>query len=60
EYQKENDLSQAGEESRFLFRGPSGAAFDIAVYYGRYGGIREMDSDVTERIGKKGDVDFFQ
>jgi len=44
---------------RFSFKGPLGAMFDIAVYYGRYSGIEELVSDVNKRIENKGDVDFF-
>jgi hypothetical protein len=44
---------------RFSFKGPSGALFDIAVYYGRYAGIQEMVGDINKRIGNKGEVDFF-
>jgi hypothetical protein len=44
---------------RFSFKGPNGAMFDIAVYYGRYAGLRELVSDVNRRIGNNGDADFF-
>jgi len=54
------ELADGDARDRFSFIGPSGAVFDIAVYYGRYAGIREMVSDVNKRIGNKGDVDFFR
>jgi hypothetical protein len=46
-------------KNRFSFQGPGGAMFDIAVYYNRYAGIRELVSDVNEIIGNKGEADFF-
>jgi len=54
------EFADGDARDRFSFQGPSGAVFDIAVYYGRYPGIREMVADVNKRIGNTGDVDFFR
>jgi hypothetical protein len=53
------EYTDGDARDRFSFRGPNGAMFDIAVYYGRYAGIRELAGDVNKRIENKGDVDFF-
>ena len=45
--------------NRFSFLGPSEAVFDLVVYNGSYGNIKELVDDVNRRIGNHGDVDFF-
>jgi len=46
--------------NRFSFLGPSEAVFDLVVYNGTYGNIRELVNDVNRRIENYGDVDFFE
>jgi len=45
--------------NRFSFLGPSESVFDLVVYNGTFGNIRELVNDVNRRIENYGDVDFF-
>jgi len=44
---------------RFSFKGPSDAMFDLLIYNGRFGTIRELITDINKRLGNSGEVDFF-
>jgi len=46
--------------NRFSFLGPSEAVFDLVVYDGAYGNMRELVDDVNRRIENYGDADFFE
>ena len=47
-------------KDRFSFSGPGGTMFDIVVYNGVYGSVKELAEDAAKRIGNRGDVDYFQ
>ncbi|GBU28856.1 hypothetical protein R84B8_02418 [Treponema sp. R8-4-B8] len=47
-------------KDRFSFKGPGGAMFDAAVYYGRYENLHDLMNDVNKSIGNKGDVDYYR
>ena len=45
---------------RFSFNGPGMAHFDIVVYSGVYGSIKELVDDVNRRLSNQGNSDFFK
>jgi len=44
----------------FSFSDPSGAQFDIRVYYGTYNSIQHLAEDVNIRLQNTGDTEFFE
>jgi hypothetical protein len=46
-------------KDRFSFKTKGGAAFDLVVYPGTYQSVEALASDVSRRLGNRGDVSFF-
>jgi hypothetical protein len=53
------DYIEGDGRDRFSFKGPSDAMFDLLVYNGRFGTIRDLVTDINRRLGNSGDADFF-
>jgi len=53
------DFIEGDGRDRFSFKGPSDVMFDILIYNGRYGTIRELAADINKRLDNKGETDFF-
>ena len=54
------ELVEGDGKDRFSFNGPEGVIFDIIVYNGVYGSVKELVNDVNKRINNKGASDFFK
>jgi len=47
-------------KDKFSFAGPGGAMFDMIVYNGTLGSIKELADNVSKNLGNKGNIDYFK
>jgi len=53
------EYTDGNDRDRFSFSGPAEAMFDIVVYNGVYGTMKELIDDVNRRLKNSGEFDFF-
>jgi hypothetical protein len=54
------EYKEGDGKDKFSFNGPEGAQFDLIIYNGVYSGVKEMAEDITQKLGSKGEIDYFK